>query len=244
MDAALEVAVARQHAGDDEVALLDLLRDVVGQRARVPDAGRAAVADQVEAQRRQRLDQVRALEVLGHDLRSRRERGLDPAACARARPRPPSWPASPAPIITERVRGVGAARDGRDHDGPVPEARPRARPPRCPAAGGVTDLGDSPPPLFVGGSLERERLVEGLVVAGRRLVAGVLLQLGAEVRGRVRRATRSCGRLGPRATAQRWQGELKRVGVGLLESRVEEALLLAVASTSSHQLGRPAETPR
>ena len=48
---ALEVAVARQHRGRDQVALLHRLRDLLGQRPGVADAGGAAVADQVEAER-------------------------------------------------------------------------------------------------------------------------------------------------------------------------------------------------
>ena len=50
VDAALEVAVAAEHGGDDEVVRLDGLGDGVGQRAAVADAGGAAVADQVEAE--------------------------------------------------------------------------------------------------------------------------------------------------------------------------------------------------
>ena len=50
LDAALEVAVAAQHRRDDEVARFDLRRHVVRQRTAVADAGRAAVADEVEAE--------------------------------------------------------------------------------------------------------------------------------------------------------------------------------------------------
>ena len=50
VDPALEVAVAREHRADDEVVFVDRLRDLLGQRAGVADAGRAAVADQVEAE--------------------------------------------------------------------------------------------------------------------------------------------------------------------------------------------------
>ena len=51
LNAPLEVAVAAQHRGDDEVARLDFGRDVVGQRTAVADAGRAAVAHEVEPER-------------------------------------------------------------------------------------------------------------------------------------------------------------------------------------------------
>ena len=49
MDAALEVAVARQHRRDHQVVVLDRLRDRCVERPAVADAGRAAVADEVEA---------------------------------------------------------------------------------------------------------------------------------------------------------------------------------------------------
>ena len=63
VDAALEVAVAREHRDDREVLGLDDVGDLLRQRAGVADAGRAAVADEVEAER---------LEVVG---RARRGRG-------------------------------------------------------------------------------------------------------------------------------------------------------------------------
>ena len=50
VDAPLEVAVARQHRGDDQIALGHGLGDRLRQRARVADAGGAAVADEVEAE--------------------------------------------------------------------------------------------------------------------------------------------------------------------------------------------------
>ena len=50
VDATLEVAVAREHRGDGEVVLVDRGRDLVDQRTGVADAGRAAVADRVEAE--------------------------------------------------------------------------------------------------------------------------------------------------------------------------------------------------
>ena len=61
VDPALEVAVARQHRAHDQARLLDRLRDRLGQRPRVPDARRAAVADQVEAELDERLVEAGAL---------------------------------------------------------------------------------------------------------------------------------------------------------------------------------------
>src|SRR5450756_2712034 len=49
VDPALEVAVAGQDGGDDEVVRLDRLRDRLLERPRIADAGRAAVADEGES---------------------------------------------------------------------------------------------------------------------------------------------------------------------------------------------------
>src|SRR5919206_355566 len=51
MDPTFEVAVPAQHRGHHEVVLLDRTGDRVGQRAAVADAGRAAVADELVAER-------------------------------------------------------------------------------------------------------------------------------------------------------------------------------------------------
>ena len=49
--AAFEIAVAGEDADRDQVLLVDRLADRLRQRARIADAGRAAVADEVEAER-------------------------------------------------------------------------------------------------------------------------------------------------------------------------------------------------
>ena len=77
MDARLEVAVAGEHRGADQVVLHDGLLDRLRQRAGIADAGGAAVADDVEAELLQVGQQAGCLQVFGHDARSRRERGLD-----------------------------------------------------------------------------------------------------------------------------------------------------------------------
>ena len=59
VDAALEVAVAGQHRRDREVTLVDRLGDLGRERPRVADARRAAVADDVEAELRERRHQPR-----------------------------------------------------------------------------------------------------------------------------------------------------------------------------------------
>src|SRR5262249_8293780 len=55
VDPALEVAVAGEHADRGQVLRVDRRGDRLGQRSGVPDAGRAAVADQIET----KLVQVR-----------------------------------------------------------------------------------------------------------------------------------------------------------------------------------------
>ena len=76
VDAAFEIAIAGEHAGDDQVVLLDGLRDRLRQRAAVADARRAAVADRVEADLFQILVEPGLLEVIGHDARAGREARL------------------------------------------------------------------------------------------------------------------------------------------------------------------------
>src|ERR671916_2055680 len=77
VDAPLEVAVAREDGGDHEVVLVDRLAYGLGQRSRVADARRAAVADNVEPELLQVVQQARGLQVLGDDLGARREARLD-----------------------------------------------------------------------------------------------------------------------------------------------------------------------
>ena len=118
--AALEVAVPREHGRRHEAALVDRRRHVGVHRPRVADAGGAAVADEVEAELVEVGGQAGGVEVVGDDLRPRREARLDPRLALQA-------------ALDGRLReqagadqdlGVGrvrAARDGRDHDRPVPD---------------------------------------------------------------------------------------------------------------------------
>ncbi|MND89956.1 hypothetical protein D3C80_820310 [compost metagenome] len=76
--AAFEVAVARQDRGRDQAVVVDRLRDGRVQRARVADAGGAAVADQVEAHGVQILLEAGVGQIVGDDLRAGGQRGLDP----------------------------------------------------------------------------------------------------------------------------------------------------------------------
>ena len=78
IDAALEIAVAAEHRYGDEVIVLDGFADGFGQRAAVADAGGAAVADEVEAQRFEIGPETRLFDVIGDDFRAGREAGLHP----------------------------------------------------------------------------------------------------------------------------------------------------------------------
>ena len=78
VDPALEVAVAGEDGDGDQVVFLDRLGDRGRQRARVADAGRAAVADQVEAELVEVRVEPGVLEVVGDDLRAGSQAGLDP----------------------------------------------------------------------------------------------------------------------------------------------------------------------
>ena len=63
-DATLEVAVAAEHAHGDEASVRDRLADGLGERTAVADAGRAAVADDVELEPFEGFEQARFREVL------------------------------------------------------------------------------------------------------------------------------------------------------------------------------------
>ncbi len=51
IDAALEIAVAGKHGRDDEVLVVHSFRNRLGQRPGIADAGGAAIADKLEAER-------------------------------------------------------------------------------------------------------------------------------------------------------------------------------------------------
>ena len=67
----------------------------------VADAGGAAVADQVEADAGQLLEQTRLLQIVGHHARARRQAGLDPGLGASGRSCCALRASSPAASITE-----------------------------------------------------------------------------------------------------------------------------------------------
>ena len=99
MHAALEVAVAGEHGDGDELVVLDRVGDRLVERAGVADAGRAAVADELEAERVEVGGQAGLVEILGDHLAAGGERGLHPGL--RRQPRSRAFRASsPAPSIT------------------------------------------------------------------------------------------------------------------------------------------------
>ena len=77
VDPRLEIAVARQHRGADEIVAADGLVDRRREVAGVADAGRAAVGGHAEAQLLEVRQQARLGEVIGDHARAGRERGLD-----------------------------------------------------------------------------------------------------------------------------------------------------------------------
>ena len=125
IDAALEVAVAREHARDKQLAPLDRAGDDIRYGTRVADARGAAVADKVEAELVEEGRNASGIEVLGHDLRAWSERCLHPRLHREA---------LVDGVFREqagrehhaRVRGVGAARDRGDHHGAVLQVEIRA----------------------------------------------------------------------------------------------------------------------
>ena len=68
MDPAFEIAVSRQHRRDGQAAVDDGLGDRFGQRSRVTDARRAAIAHQAEAKPVEFALQAGRLKVIGHHL--------------------------------------------------------------------------------------------------------------------------------------------------------------------------------
>ena len=78
MDATFEVAVSRQRHGDDEIPASDLFGYDGRKRAGIPDAGSAAVTDQVEAEFIEEGRESGAFIISRHDPRAGSEGRLDP----------------------------------------------------------------------------------------------------------------------------------------------------------------------
>ncbi len=78
IDAAFEIAIAGEHGGRHQIALGDGIGDRFGERAGIADAGGAAIAHQIEAEFIEGLVEAGILQIIGHHLRTGRERGFHP----------------------------------------------------------------------------------------------------------------------------------------------------------------------
>lgn len=120
MDAGLEVPVAGEDGGADEVALVNGFFDGGVERSGVADTGGAAVADGLESELIEFLLKICGLKVIGDDPGTRPEGGLDIRGDGEATF--VGFFCDQAGCEHDgRVAGVGATGDGRDEDGPVPE---------------------------------------------------------------------------------------------------------------------------
>ncbi|MNI53509.1 hypothetical protein D3C73_1083460 [compost metagenome] len=126
VDAAGEVAIARQRCYRMNRAGRHGVTHRSGQWAGVTDTGGAAIAHDVKAHRRQVVQQTGARQVVGGGGRARAQRCLDPGRDAQ-----PGLPCfagqQPGRHQQARVRGVGATGDGRDGDGVAWHAAWRGR---------------------------------------------------------------------------------------------------------------------
>ena len=118
MNSPFEVPVARQHAAAHQIAIANGVGDFLFQGTRVADARRAAIADRVEAEGVEVVQQVCLLQVVGDHLGSRGKTGLDPGfRCQALRPGIPRQKARTD--HDGRVRRVRAARNGGNEHGAV-----------------------------------------------------------------------------------------------------------------------------
>ena len=117
---AFEIAIAREHRGGDDPVVVDRLGDLVGERAGIADAGRAAEADEIETELVEILLQAGIGEIFADDLRTRRKRRLHP----RLRAQPLGHGVAgeqPRRDEDARIRRIGAGRDRGDHHVAVAE---------------------------------------------------------------------------------------------------------------------------
>ena len=122
MDAGLEVPVARQHGGGHEIVLHHGLLDRRRERARVADAGRAAITHRLEAELVEVGRETGLVEVVGDDAGPGRKRGLDHRVHAQAF-LDGLLGQQASREHDARVGGVGAAGDRGDQHGAVTDLR-------------------------------------------------------------------------------------------------------------------------
>ncbi len=168
MDATLEVAVARQDGRDHQVVRLDRRRDGVVERAGVADAGRAAVAGQVEPERLERGHQPGRLEIAGDGPRAGRQRRLDGRLDAQSAS--DGIPRQQAGADHHRrVGGVRARGDRGDRDRAGVERRRAGRRPRPPPVGSAVRRSGGRPATDLAGEAGA---VDRLAGRERRRIAG------------------------------------------------------------------------
>ena len=122
VDAGLEVAVAREHGGSDEVVLHDRFFDRSRERAGVSDTRRAAVADRLETELIKVRRQTGLFQIVRDDARTGRERGFDEGIYFEAL-RDGLLGEQAGREHHARVGSVGAAGDGGNQNGTVAELR-------------------------------------------------------------------------------------------------------------------------
>ena len=122
VDATLEVAISREHGGDQQIALVDGGIDGRRQGPGIAYTGGAAIAHQIETQRFQVLHQTGFLQVFGDYLGAGCQAGLHPGLARQAQ----------LPGLARHqagghqhlgVGGIGAAGDRRDDHGAVVEVK-------------------------------------------------------------------------------------------------------------------------
>ena len=265
--AGLEVAVAGEHARGDEIVLRHHVFDAGVQRSRVADAGGAAVADELEAELVEIGLEPGLVEIVRHDARARRERGLD-ARRDRETPLDRFLREQSGGQHDARVRRVRAGRDRRDDHVAVPDLdTPGRAPGRTADRSGVgrlfaisasvqTFVSRASAPLTLGGLLAAAARLDR-AAQGRDEALGKRRLRACRTRSRRRasrrdpgsgifmsgRSMRSCGRFGPATLgAHPAEVELEDLGVvAVARARhAEEALRLVVAP----ERRRPAPTVR
>ena len=118
--APFKVAVAGEHRGNHEIAFSNRARNMLGQRSGIADAGGAAVADKVKAERVEIGLQPGFFQVFGNHFRARRKRSLDPGLHHQATLGGLSRDQARAKHHC-RIGGVGARGDRRDHHIAMPK---------------------------------------------------------------------------------------------------------------------------
>src|SRR5690606_5429077 len=196
VDAPLEVPVAGQHAGGDDVAFLDRFDHRFRQRSGVPYAGRAPVPDDVEADLLQVGHEPGVVVVLSDDLGSGREARLHPGLGPHA-PLGRLLRHQPRREHHGGVAGVGAGRDGGDDDVAVSQF------------------------LGTGGRAQATGLLHGLVAEGEASLLERLAEVGLELGLYVGETYAVLGALRARYRGlDRAQVQLQGVGVHRLGRRV------------------------